>query len=131
MANYSQYNGSNGQTAVAQRLLDNGSDWITIRSAQNTYVFIQGKVYESGNNKLSYTGRSWIYNTSQNPPTVIYNESDSGTITVSYPSYIYSSLPEYQSLSVQDVYPRYAFFGVLAFMLIFVGFQCIKRRFVL
>lgn len=130
MANYNQYNGSNGQTSVAQRLLNNGSDWLTVRTGQNEYLFIQGKLSDSGNT-ITYSGSSWLYNTSTNPATVTYRESDSGTVRISYPAYVYSSEPKYQSLTVIDVYPRFAFFGVLAFLLVFVGFNCIKRRFVL
>lgn len=130
MANYTQYNGSNGQTNIAQRLLNNGSDWLTVRVSQYDYLFVQGKLDQKGS-VISYNGESWIYNTNTNPATLTYMESDSGTVNISYPSYVYSSEPSYQSLSVIDVYPKYAFYGILALILVFVGFQCIKRRFVL
>lgn len=130
MANYTQYNGSNGQTALAQRLLDNGSDWLTVRVSQYDYLFVQGKLDQKGS-VISYNGESWIYNTNSSPATLTYRGSDSGTVNISYPSYVYSSEPSYQSLSVIDVYPKYAFYGILALILVFVGFQCIKRRFVL
>lgn len=115
---------------MAQRLLDNGSDWLTVRVSQYDYLFVQGKLELNGN-VISYNGESWVYNTNNNPATLTYRESDSGTVRISYPSYVYSSEPEYQSLSVVDLYPKYAFYGILALILVFVGFQCIKRRFVL
>lgn len=130
LSNYTQYDGSNSQTAMAQRLLDNGSDWLTVRVGQYDYLFVQGKLDQQGS-VISYNGESWIYRTSTNPGTLTYMESDSGTVRIKYPNYVYSSEPAYQSLSVIDVYPKYAFYGILALILVFVGFQCIKRRFVL
>lgn len=115
---------------MAQRLLNNGSDWLTVRTGQNEYLFIQGKLDQSGNT-VSYSGESWIYNTSSSPGTLTHNERDSGTVRISYPSYVYSSEPAYQSLQVIDIYPKFAFYGVMAILLVFVGFHLIKRRFVL
>lgn len=130
MANYNQYDGSNGQTTMAQRLLDNGSDWLCVRVGQYQYLFIQGKLDYTGNT-ITYEGQKWLYNTSSGTNDLTYTESDSGTVLISYPQYVYSSEPEFQSLSVIDVYPKYVFYGILALLLVFVGFQCVKRRFVL
>ena len=128
MANYSQYDGSMSQSTMAQRLLNNGSDYLAIRVGQNDYLFVQGHLDLTGS-VLSYSGQSWLY--SSNDRDLTYIENDSGSVTISYPDYVYSSEPEFQSLSVIDVYPKFAFYALMAFILLFVGFQCIKRRFVL
>lgn len=128
MANYTQYDGSMNQSSMAQRLLNNGSDYIAVRIGQYDYLFAQGHIVKTSSS-LSFSGESWIY--SSDDRSLQYTENDSGTVTIRYPDYCYSSLPEYQSLSVNDVYPKLAFYGVIAFILLFIGFQCIKRRFVL
>lgn len=128
MVNYNQYNGSMGQTSMAQRLLNNGSDYIAVRIGQYDYLFAQGHIVKSSSS-LSYSGESWIYNSDARSLT--YTENDSGSVNIRYPDYCYSSLPEYQNLSVTDVYPKFAFFGIMVLILVYVGFQCIKRRFVL
>lgn len=128
MANYTQYDGSMNQSSMAQRLLNNGSDYIAVRIGQYDYLFAQGHI-EKTSSSLSFSGDSWIY--SSDDRSLQYTENDSGFVTIRYPDYCYSSLPEYQSLSVNDVYPKLAFYGVIAFILLFIGFQCIKRRFVL
>lgn len=128
MANYNQYDGSMNQTSMAQRLLNNGSDYIAVRIGQYDYLFAQGHIVKSSS-LLSYSGESWIY--SSDDRSLTYTENDSGSVYIRYPDYCYSSLPEYQSLSVADVYPKLAFFGIMTLVLVYVGFQCIKRRFVL
>lgn len=130
MASYNQYDGSNGQTNMAQRLLDNGSDWLCVRVGQYQYLFVQGKL-DYTDSTITYEGQKWLYNTQYSTNNLTYTEDDSGTVRISYPQYVYSSEPEFQSLSVIDVYPKYAFYGILALLLVFVGFQCVKRRFVL
>lgn len=131
MAAYTQYDGNMSQTTMAQRLLDNGSDYIAIRVGQYKYLFVQGKVSHEGN-RLTYDGESWLY-TSNTTGTndLVYKDEDTGTVNISRESYVYSSLSEFQSLTVNDVYPMYSFYGILALILVFVGFQLIKRRFVL
>ena len=128
MANYTQYDSSMNQTSMAQRLLNNGSDYIAVRVGQNDYLFVQGHVIRSSSS-LSFSGESWLY--SSDDRSLTYTENDSGSVSIQYPDYCYSSLPEYQSLTVTDVYPKLAFFGIMALILLYVGFQCIKRRFVL
>lgn len=131
MANYTQYNGTNGQSTMAQQLLNNGSDWACIRVGQYDYLFIQGRISHEGN-KIIYDGQTWLYNSASGSTNdLTYRESDTGTVTISYNSYVYSSLPEFRSLTVNDVYTKFLFFLVFAFMLIYVGFKLIKRRFVL
>lgn len=131
MANYTQYNGTNGQTTMAQRLLNNGSDYICVRVGQYDYLFIQGRISHDGN-RITYDGQTWLYNSqSNNINDLTYRESDTGTITLYYNSYVYSSLPEFQSLTVNDVFSRFLFFLVFAFILLYLGFKLIKRRFVL
>lgn len=131
MANYTQYNGSNAQTSVAQRLLNNGSDWVSVRVGQYDYIFIQGHVERVSSSQLSYSGEKWLYNTASAYPALTYTASDEGNISVINASYIYSSLPEYQSLSVIDVYPKLAFFGVIALLFVIIGFNVIKKRWIL
>lgn len=128
MANYNQYDGNMGQTSMAQRLLNNGSDYIAVRIGQYDYLFVQGHIIKSSSS-LSYSGESWIYNSDARNLT--YTENDSGSVNIRYPDYCYSSLPEYQSLTVTDVYPKLCFFGIMTLVLVYVGFQFIKRRFVL
>lgn len=128
MGNYNQYDGSMGQTSMAQRLLNNGSDYIAVRIGQYDYLFAQGHIVKSSSS-LSYSGESWLY--SSDDRSLTYKENDSGSVYIRYPDYCYSSLPEYQNLSVADVYPKFAFFGIMTLVLVYVGFQCIKRRFVL
>lgn len=128
MANYNQYDGNMVQTSMAQRLLDNGSDYAAVRVSQFDYLFVQGHV-DLNNSNLSYSGQSWIYSSDDRDLT--YNEEDSGNISISYPDYVYSNIPDFQSLSVIDVYPKLAFYAIVALIFLFVGFQCIKRRFVL
>lgn len=131
MAAYTQYDGNMSQTTMAQRLLNNGSEYIAVRVGQYRYLFVQGKVEHEGN-RITYDGQSWLYNTNTTGTNdLVYNESDEGTINLSYNSYVYSSLDEFQSLTVNDVYPMYSFYGILALILVFTGFQFIKRRFVL
>lgn len=128
MAIYNQYDGSMGQTSIAQRLLNNGSDYIAVRIGQYDYLFVQGHIVKSSSS-LSFSGESWHY--SSDDRSLTYTENDSGTVNIQYPDYCYSSLPEYQNLSVADVYPKLAFFGIMVLIIVYVGFQCIKRRFVL
>lgn len=128
MATYNQYDGSMGQTSMAQRLLNNGSDYVAVRIGQYDYLFIQGHIVKSSSS-LSYSGESWHY--SSDDRSLTYTENDSGIVNIQYPDYCYSSLPEYQNLSVTDVYPKLAFFGIMVLIIVYVGFQCIKRRFVL
>lgn len=131
MANYTQYqNGSMSQTSVAQRLLNNSSDWVAVRIGQYQYIFIQGHINRVSSSSLSYSGQKWLYDTSSTYPTLTYTESDEGTITVVNSSYIYSSLPQYQSLDVIDYFPKLAFFAVVAFILVFVGFNIFKKRWI-
>lgn len=128
MANYIQYDGGNSQTNLAQRLLDNGSDWLSVRVGEFEYLFIQGSL-DKESNKIVYDGRSWNYNSRTN--TLSYNEDDSGQVTLVNDSYIYSSIEGYQGLSVRDVFPKYIFILLFALILVLVGFNVIKKRWIL
>lgn len=107
MANYTQYDGSNGQTTLSQRLLHNGSEYISVRTGNYEYVILQGDLELSGS-KVTYTDcQKWVYTSSQSyggsSPELDYTESDSGTITLTVPAYVYSSFPEHQHLDVMKV----------------------------
>ena len=131
MSIYHQYDGSMSQSTMAQRLLDNGSDYLAVRVGQNEYLFVQGSVkFENGS--AIYSGESWLYSGSYSgaDPTLEYLSDDSGSVKISYPYYVYSSDRAFQSLAVQDVFPRYCFFGILAFIVLFVGFNLIRKRWI-
>lgn len=127
MADYVQYDGS-VSVSVPQRLLDNGSDYITLRVNQYDTLIVQGKLSKD-NNIVEYNGESWVYNSRDG--TLTYIDSDSGRLTLVNDSYVYSSLKGYQRLSVNDVYPRFIFITLLAVILIIVGFNVVKKRWIL
>lgn len=128
MANYNQYDGSASNTTMAQRLLDNGSDWLTVRVGQYDTLFVQG-VLDKENNKITYSGKSWIYNSRDSSLT--YKGEDSGSVALINDSYVYSSLEGYQSLAVNDVFPRYTFILLFVVLLVVIGFNVIKKRWIL
>lgn len=132
MADFNQYDGSMNQTNMAQRLLDNGSDWIAVRIGQYKYLFVQGKVKQEGSS-VSFSGDQWIYTNSYSgsPATLDYSENVTGSVTIDYPDYLYSSLRQYQSLDVQNVYPKYCFISLLVLIFITIGFSIIKKRWIL
>lgn len=132
MSDFVQYDGSMNQTTMAQRLLDNGSDWIAVRIGQYKYLFVQGKIKQEGSS-LSFSGDQWIYTNSYSgsPSTLDYSEDVSGSVSIVYPDFLYSSMRQYQSLDVQNVYPKYCFFALLALILVTVGFSIIKKRWIL
>lgn len=127
MANYTQYNGNNSQTTMAQRLLNNGSDYLCVRVGQDQYLFVQGHV-DPENNSITYNGVSWLYNSSTQALT--YNDNDSGTVSLINKSTVYSNEPEFQSLSVADVFSKMVFLALFAFILVIVGFNVIKKRWI-
>lgn len=127
MASYTQYNGTNGQTTMAQRLLNNGSDYLSVRVGQDQYLFVQGHI-DPSNNSIAYNGVSWLYNSSTQALT--YNDSDSGTVSIINSSTVYSNEPEYQSLSVADAFPKMVFLALFALILVIVGFNLIKKRWI-
>lgn len=132
MADYTQFDGSMGYTSMAQRLLDNGSDYLAIRIGQYKYLFVQGKVHQDGSS-LNFSGDQWIYTSSYSGSvaSLDYSEDVSGSVSISYPDYLYSSLRQYQSLDVQNVYPKYCFISLLVLIFVTVGFSIIKKRWIL
>ena len=140
MANYTQYDGSNGQTTLSQRLLHNGSEYISVRTGNYEYVILQGDLELSGS-KVTYTDcQKWVYTTSQSyggsSPELDYTESDSGTITLTVPAYVYSSFPEHQHLDVQNVMDPSAFsvnilLGLILVNCVFQVFLRIRNRLVI
>ena len=129
MAEFVQYDGNMNQTSMAQRHLDNGSDWIAVRIGQYKYLFVQGKIKLVGDS-AQFSGDQWIYTSSYGgtAATLDYTEDTSGSVSIAYPDYLYSSMRQYQSLDVQNVYPKYCFFALLALILVTVGFSIIKKR---
>lgn len=132
MANYTQYDGSMNYTSMGQRLLDNGSDYFAVRIGQYQYLFVQGKVKQEGSS-VSFSGDQWIYTTSYSgsAASLDYSEDVSGSVSIAYPDYLYSSLRQYQSLDVQNVYPKYCFISLLVLIFVTVGFSIIKKRWIL
>lgn len=140
MANYTQYEGSNGQTTLSQRLLHNGSEYISVRTGNYEYVILQGDLELSGS-KVTYTDcQKWVYTSAQSysgdPPDLDYIESDSGTITLTYPAYVYSSFPEHQGLDVQNVMDPATFsinilLGFILVSSVFHVFQRVRNRLVI
>lgn len=132
MADYSQYDGSMNYNSMAQRLLDNGSDYLAVRIGQYKYLFVQGKVKQEGSS-LSFSGDQWIYTSSYSGSvaSLEYSEDVTGSVSIAYPDYLYSSLRQYQSLDVQNVYPKYCFFSLLVLILITIGFSIIKKRWII
>lgn len=132
MADYTQYDGSMNYTSIGQRLLDNGSDYLAVRIGQYKYLFVQGKVKQEGSS-VSFSGDQWIYTSSYSgsAASLDYSESVSGSVSIVYPDYLYSSLRQYQSLDVQNVYPKYCFILLLVLIFITVGFSIIKKRWIL
>lgn len=133
MANYTQFisptgSSSPGGTTQGQRVLDNGSDYLGVRVSQYETLYVQG-VLDRENNVISYSGDSWVYNSHDN--TFTYRAADLGRVTVSDDIYVYSSLPGYQRLSVADVFPRYCFMALFALILLLIGFNVIKKRWIL
>lgn len=133
MAAYTQYEGNNSQTTLSQRLLHNGSDYISVRTGNYEYVILQGDLDLSGNT-VTYTDcQKWVYTSTQSyngdPPDLTYTESDSGTITLSYPAYVYSSFPQHQHLDVFNVMDSTAFAVniLLGFILVSSIFQVFHR----
>lgn len=132
MADYIQYDGSMNYNSMGQRLLDNGSDYLAVRIGQYKYLFVQGKVKQEGSS-LFFSGDQWIYHSSSSgsAASLDYSEDVTGSVSISYPDYLYSSLRQYQSLDVQNVYPKYCFFSLLVLIFITVGFSIIKKRWIL
>lgn len=132
MADYTQYDGSMGYTSIAQRLLDNGSDYLAIRIGQYKYLFVQGIVKQEGST-VTFSGDQWIYTSSYSGSvgSLNYSEDVTGSVSIAYPDYLYSSLRQYQSLDVQNVYPKYCFISLLVLIFIIVGFSIIKKRWIL
>ena len=132
MADFTQYDGSMNQTTIAQRILDNGSDWLAVRIGQYKYLFVQGKIKQEGSS-VSFSGDQWIYTNSYSgsPATLDYSEDVTGSVSIAYPDYLYSSMRQYQSLDVQNVYPKYCFISLLVLILITIGFSIIKKRWIL
>ena len=128
MANYTQYDGNMSQSSMAQRLLDNGSDYIAVRISEYEYLFVQGKLSKDGSS-IEYSGKRWIYNSRSGNTDLSYASEDSGTIQVRYPAYVYSNIDDYQSLTVKDVIPTYIFYLVFAFVLLELGFKLFRRKF--
>lgn len=132
MAVYTQYDGSMGYTSIAQRLLDNGSDYLAVRIGQYKYLFVQGKVDQEGSS-LNFSGDQWIYTSSYSgsDASLDYSEDVTGSVSISYPDFIYSSMRQYQSLDVQNVYPKYCFISLLVLIFVTVGFSIIKKRWII
>ena len=132
MADYTQYDGSMGYTSMCQRLLDNGSDYLAVRIGQYKYLFVQGKVKQEGSS-LNFSGDQWIYTSSYSgsAASLDYSEDVTGSVLIAYPDYLYSSLRQYQSLDVQNVYPKYCFISLLVLIFVTVGFSIIKKRWIL
>lgn len=132
MADYTQYDGSMNYTSMGQRLLDNGSDYLAVRIGQYKYLFVQGKVYQEGSS-LNFSGDQWIYTISYSgsAASLDYSEDVTGSVSIGYPDYLYSSLRQYQSLDVQNVYPKYCFISLLVLIFVTVGFSIIKKRWIL
>lgn len=132
MSTFIQYDGSMNQSSMAQRLLDNGSDWIAVRIGQYKYLFVQGKLKQEGDS-VSFSGDQWIYTSSYSgsAASLDYSEDVSGSVSIAYPDYLYSSLRQYQSLDVQNVYPKYCFISLLVLIFVTVGFSIIKKRWIL
>lgn len=132
MANYTQFDGSMNYTSMGQRLLDNGSDYLAVRVGQYKYLFVQGKVTQEGSS-LNFSGDQWIYTSSSSSSgsSLDYSEDVSGSVSIVYPDYLYSSLRQYQSLDVQNVYPKYCFISLLVLIFVTVGFSIIKKRWIL
>ena len=134
MAAYTQYSdGSNGQTTVSQRLLHNGSDYISVRTGNYQYVILQGELELSGST-VTYTDcQKWVYTTAQSyssgTPDLDYTESDSGTVTLTVPAYVYSSFPQHQHLDVMNVMDPSAFSVniLIGFILVSCVFQVFRR----
>ena len=103
MADYTQYDGSMGYSSIAQRLLDNGSDYLAVRIGQYKYLFVQGKVNQEGSS-LNFSGDQWIYTSSYSgsAASLDYSEDVSGSVSIAYPDYLYSSLRQYQSLGTEE-----------------------------
>lgn len=133
MANYTQYDGSNGQATLSQRLLHNGSEYISVRTGNYEYVILQGDLDLSGNIVTYKDCQKWVYTTSQSyggsSPELDYFESDSGTISLTVPAYVYSSFPQHQSLDVQNVMDPSSFSIniLLGFILVSCLFQVFHR----
>lgn len=132
MADYTQFDGSMNYTSMGQRLLDNGSDYLAVRVGQYTYLFVQGTVYQDGSS-LNFSGDQWIYTSSYSgsAASLDYSEDVTGSVSIGYPDYLYSSLRQYQSLDVQNVYPKYCFISLLVLIFVTVGFSIIKKRWIL
>ena len=132
MADYTQFDGSMNYTSMGQRLLDNGSDYLAVRIGQSKYLFVQGKVNQDGSS-LYFSGDQWIYTSSSSgsAASLDYSEDVSGSVSIVYPDYLYSSLRQYQSLDVQNVYPKYCFISLLVLIFVTVGFSIIKKRWIL
>lgn len=132
MAAYTQYEASNGQTTLSQRLLHNGSDYLSVRTGEREYVILQGDLELSGST-VTYTDcQKWVYTSSSYSgelPDLAYTESDSGTVTLTVPAYVYSSFPAHQHLDVQQVADSAAFTNsiLLGFILISSVFQVFIR----
>ena len=131
MANYTQFDGSMNYTSMGQRLLDNGSDYLAVRIGQYKYLFVQGKVNQG--RSVSFSGDQWIYTSSYSgsAASLDYSEDVTGSVSIGYPDYLYSSLRQYQSLDVQNVYPKYCFISLLVLIFVTVGFSIIKKRWIL
>lgn len=129
MADYTQFDGSMNYTSMGQRLLDNGSDYLAVRIGQNKYLFVQGKVNQEGS-LLNFSGDQWIYTSSYSGSvaSLDYSEDVTGSVSIGYPDYLYSSLRQFQSLDVQNVYPKYCFISLLVLIFVTVGFSIIKKR---
>lgn len=129
MANYTQYTGtgtaSPSGTTQGQRWLHNGADYIAVRVGQYDTLYVLG-VLEKNNNKVTYSGESWLYNSRDASYT--YNDVDSGQITLTDELYVYSDLPGFQRLSVTDVFPHMIFYALFALILVLVGFNLIRKR---
>lgn len=123
MANYTQYSGgSNSQTTLSQRLLNNGSDYLSVRVSDRQYLILQGDLYLEGS-VITYSDcQCWIYTTSSGrTPDLSYSENESGTVTVTVPAYVYSSISNYQHLDVMEVTDGASFSTVALFVFIVVS----------
>lgn len=127
MANYTQLD-ELPSNVYTQRLLNNGSDYIAVAISDTEDLYIQGRLSQSGS-VVSYIGESWILDSSDSSLT--YNSSDAGQITITDELYVYSSLKGYQKIGVRDVFPHFIFCALIALLLVIIGFNVIRKRWIL
>lgn len=137
MSTYIQYDGANNQTTLAERLLNNTSDYICVRVGEREYLFLSGEMSQNGRTVTYEDCKKWEYETysySGTSPTLKYTESDSGTVTLlENTSYVYSSLSGYPHLNVKEVvtlesYTNLALLGFLVVSAVFAVFRRVRGR---